>query len=166
MYPEHQKLLLQRQEHLLAELAERSKEGFQKAQEEHERNVRLWQQRQDKAKGGEGAGAGTGTTSAEGTPAPGSGTPSVNGGALPQLPHERDDTNDSGAGIDGDGPPPSQAAGDKQSGEHPPTKRYRLTERIRHIIWELVVLSNESCRIENEKKCVVFFILCCEVPWN
>ena len=52
MYPEHQKLLLQRQEHLLAELAERSKEGFQKAQEEHERNVRLWQQRQDKAKGG------------------------------------------------------------------------------------------------------------------
>ena len=64
------------------------------------------------------------------------------------------------------GPPPSQAAGDKQSGEHPPTKRYRLTERIRHIIWELVVLSNESCRIENEKKCVVFLILCCEVPWN
>ena len=52
MCPEHQKLLLQRQEHLLAELAERSKEGFQKAQEEHERNVRLWQQRQDKAKGG------------------------------------------------------------------------------------------------------------------
>lgn len=34
----------------------------------------------------------------------------------------------------------------------PPAKKFRLTERMREIIWELVVLSNESCRIENEKK--------------
>ena len=34
----------------------------------------------------------------------------------------------------------------------PPTKRYRLNSRMRDIIWELVALSNEAVRIENEKK--------------
>ena len=57
------------------------KGGFQKAEEEHKRNVRLWQQRQDKAKDSEGAGAGAGTTSAEGTPAPESSMSSVDGAA-------------------------------------------------------------------------------------
>lgn len=67
--------------------------------------------------------------------------------------------------MDVDGPPPSQVGGDKDgaagkhSSEHPPTKRYRLTEKLRNIIWELVVLSNESCRIENEKKYVFSFQL-------
>lgn len=53
-----------------------------------------------------------------------------------------------GGGKDGkegkDGHTPSQA--------HPPAKRYRLTEAMKSIIWELVVLSNECCRLENEKK--------------
>jgi len=35
---------------------------------------------------------------------------------------------------------------------HPPAKRYRLTDAMKAIIWELVVLSNECCRLENEKK--------------
>ena len=43
-------------------------------------------------------------------------------------------------------------AGGKES--HPPAKRYRLTDKIKGLIWQLVCLSNECCRIENEKKCV------------
>ena len=35
---------------------------------------------------------------------------------------------------------------------HPPAKRYRLTDQMKTIIWQLVCLSNECCRIENEKK--------------
>jgi hypothetical protein len=35
---------------------------------------------------------------------------------------------------------------------NPPAKRYRLTDGMKAIIWELVVLSNECCRLENEKK--------------
>lgn len=37
---------------------------------------------------------------------------------------------------------------------HPPQKRYKLTDTIKGLIWQLVCLSNECCRIENEKKCV------------
>lgn len=146
------------------ELGKVAEEGFPKAQEEYEKNLRHWEQRQEKAKAD---GNGTGVTSAEGTPAPGSTTPSVNGTALPHLPHERDSTNESAHGMDVDGPPLSQVGGEKDgttgksAGEHPPSKRYRLTERMRNIIWELVVLSNESCRIENEKKCVCSFSLPC-----
>lgn len=40
----------------------------------------------------------------------------------------------------------------KETSAHPPAKRYRLTEPMKNIIWELVLLSNESCRLENEKK--------------
>lgn len=159
MYPEHQKLLLARQDELLEELAKVAAEGFTKAQEEYEKSLRQWEYRQERAKLD---GTAPGVTSAEGTPAPGSNTPSVNGAVLPQLPHERDATNDSAHGMDVDGPPPSQVgdkdgAAGKHSSEHPPTKRYRLTEKLRNIIWELVVLSNESCRIENEKKYVSSF---------
>lgn len=106
------------------------------------------ERRQEKAKGEAGAGA----ASVEGTPAPGSATPSINGAALPATHH--DPANESGMDIDG---PPLTQGGDKDatgahSSAHMPTKRYRLTERMKNIIWELVVLSNESCRIENEKK--------------
>lgn len=66
--------------------------------------------------------------------------------------------------MDVDTPPPhstdNAGAGDgaeKPEGSHPaPTKRYRLTPRMRDIIWELVTLSNEAVRIENEKKYVFF----------
>lgn len=37
---------------------------------------------------------------------------------------------------------------------HPPAKKYRLTEPMKSIIWQLVCLSNECCRIENERKWV------------
>ena len=44
---------------------------------------------------------------------------------------------------------PAAAAG---KDPHPPAKKYRLTERMKAIVWQLVGLSNECCRLENEKK--------------
>jgi Ubinuclein conserved middle domain len=37
---------------------------------------------------------------------------------------------------------------------HPPAKKYKMTEMMKGLIWNLVCLSNECCRIENEKKYV------------
>ena len=37
---------------------------------------------------------------------------------------------------------------------HPPGKKYRLTDTMKAIIWQLVCLSNEVVRLENEKKWV------------
>ena len=45
----------------------------------------------------------------------------------------------------------------KEQGQHPPAKQYRMTDQMKAIVWELVLLSNECCRLENEKKWVVFF---------
>lgn len=41
---------------------------------------------------------------------------------------------------------------------HPPAQKYRLTEAMKSIIWQLVMLSNECCRLENEKKCVASLV--------
>jgi hypothetical protein len=40
----------------------------------------------------------------------------------------------------------------------PPQKKYRMTEMMKLIVWQLVVLSNECCRLENEKKSVCGFL--------
>lgn len=49
----------------------------------------------------------------------------------------------------------SKDGGGKESKEgQRPQKRYRLTEPMKNIVWQLVLLSNECCRLENEKKCV------------
>ena len=71
-----------------------------------------------------------------------SGDAAANGGAAP--PHAGDDTAASGAE---DAAPKANA---KEA--HPPAKKYRLTEPMKSIIWQLVCLSNECCRIENERK--------------
>jgi len=70
-----------------------------------------------------------------------------------------------------DGHPPGTQAGSgegggegkegKEHGQHPPAKRYRMTDHMKAIVWELVLLSNECCRLENEKKWVVFFFSLC-----
>lgn len=44
------------------------------------------------------------------------------------------------------------AAGAGKSEPHPPSKKYRLTDAMKSIVWQLVSLSNECCRLENEKK--------------
>jgi hypothetical protein len=71
--------------------------------------------------------------------------------------------------MDVDGPTASQdgkdgkdGEGGKDSANHPPAKRYRMTDQMKAIVWELVLLSNECCRLENEKKWVVF----CIISWN
>jgi hypothetical protein len=56
-----------------------------------------------------------------------------------------DDTAASGTEQD-----PAPKTNTKES--QPPAKKYRMTEPIKAIIWQLVCLSNECCRIENEKK--------------
>jgi hypothetical protein len=40
----------------------------------------------------------------------------------------------------------------KDQGQHPPAKKFRMTESMKGIVWQLVLLSNECCRLENEKK--------------
>jgi hypothetical protein len=44
----------------------------------------------------------------------------------------------------------------KEAGKepHPPAKKFRMTESMKTIVWTLVGLSNEHCRLENEKQCV------------
>jgi hypothetical protein len=72
---------------------------------------------------------------------------SVSGDAAANVsvaPHAGDETAASGAE---DAAPKTNA---KEA--HPPAKKYRLTEPMKSIIWQLVCLSNECCRIENERK--------------
>jgi hypothetical protein len=52
-------------------------------------------------------------------------------------------------GTDGDGEGGKEG---KEHGQHPPAKRFRMTETMKNIVWNLVLLSNECCRLENEKK--------------
>lgn len=52
-------------------------------------------------------------------------------------------------GTDGDGEGGKEG---KEHGQHPPAKRFRMTETMKGIVWNLVLLSNECCRLENEKK--------------
>ena len=59
-----------------------------------------------------------------------------------------------GAGGDAEGSKDGKDG--KDHGQHPPAKRYRLTDAMKSMVWELVLLSNECCRLENEKKSVVF----------
>ncbi|KAL5525320.1 hypothetical protein ACEPAF_9190 [Sanghuangporus sanghuang] len=136
VYADHQKLLLARQDELVEELRQIAMEGFQKAKEEHEKIVQAWERRQEKSKAG--------ATSTEGTP-------NMNG--IPLPPSQADGGADSSMEVDGTPGPgkDKEKDGPSHSSQHMPVQRYRLTERMRNIIWELVVLSNESVRIENEK---------------
>ena len=80
-----------------------------------------------------------GAPSAEGTPAPAHPDETGNDTAA-----EHDDAEKKAVG--------SAAGHGSGRDAHPPTKRYRLTEAMKGLIWQLVCLSNECCRIENEKK--------------
>jgi hypothetical protein len=81
-----------------------------------------------------------------------SGDASVVDSAVVPQPSAVDDLAASGAEQD---PAPKSSA--KES--HPPAKKYRMTEPIKHIIWQLVCLSNECCRIENERKSVLLLLI-------
>ncbi|KAI9573444.1 hypothetical protein HD554DRAFT_871277 [Boletus coccyginus] len=129
IFHDHLKILTDRQDELLEQLATLTKDGFPKAREEWEKSVTAWEKRQEKAK----AESEPGTVS---TPTAGDAHPDEGGAS----------------GAEGEG-----ASGTtKQDGTrdaHPPAQKYRLTEAMKSIIWQLVMLSNECCRLENEKKC-------------
>ncbi|KAF5314469.1 hypothetical protein D9619_011913 [Psilocybe cf. subviscida] len=140
VFTDHLGLLQERQEVLLGQLKVLVDEGWTKAQEEWERSVAAWERRQEKLRA---------EASGDGASGTGSGAP----------------TRQATEEMDVEAPAPSQAAandhdkdgedgkdgGGKDNANHPPNKRYRLTEAMRNIIWELVLLSNECCRLENEK---------------
>lgn len=157
VWKEHINLLQDRQTQLIEDLRVLADAGFPKAQEEWERSVQQWEKRQAFTKAEEAAAHGQG--SAEGTPVPSSTqpTPQLPSTALPASAslHQRnaDDRDD----MDVDD---QQAAGGGKRDAHPPPRRFRLTDQMKQIIWQLVCLSNECCRIENEKKYVLrLFIL-------
>ncbi|KAI0046533.1 hypothetical protein FA95DRAFT_1559990 [Auriscalpium vulgare] len=132
VFQDHMMLLTQRQDELLLQLQRTVNEGFEKAQEEYERSVQQWEKRQEKAKAD-----GTGSASTEGTP------------SMPQIPLA---SADDAAAMDVD----KSADGDGKDGKdgkdsHPPFKKYKMTEAMKGTVWNLVCLSNECCRIENEK---------------
>jgi hypothetical protein len=67
--------------------------------------------------------------------------------------------------MDVDQQPPSASAvvADKDGKDgahpqHPPAKKFRMTETMKAIVWQLVLLSNECCRLENEKKYVLILL--------
>ncbi|KAF8154221.1 hypothetical protein B0H34DRAFT_720972 [Crassisporium funariophilum] len=138
VFSEHLALLTQRQDVLLGQLAELARVGFTKAQEEWEKNVVAWDKRQEKLRT-DVADASTGTGSAGPTRHPTEEMEVDNQASASQA----------GGGLDGEGG--KEGKDGKDHGQHPPAKRYRLTDEMKAIVWELVLLSNECCRLENEK---------------
>ncbi|KAF8260068.1 hypothetical protein EI94DRAFT_1749637 [Lactarius quietus] len=129
IFVEHMDLLVQRQDELLLELKAAAHEGFQRAKEEWERTVVAWEKKQEKSKAG--------TASAEGSPAP---------RTAPLPPGDDAAAMDVDKSLDGEG-----KDGKDTKDAHPPPKKYKMTEAMKGLIWNLVCLSNECCRIENEK---------------
>jgi hypothetical protein len=62
---------------------------------------------------------------------------------------------DDGAAMDVDKSMDGEGKDGKETRDtHAPAKKYKMTEAMKGLIWNLVCLSNECCRIENEKKYV------------
>ena len=62
---------------------------------------------------------------------------------------------DDSVGMDVDKSADGEGRDSKETKDvHPPVKKYKMTEAMKGLIWNLVCLSNECCRIENEKKYV------------
>ncbi|TFK19472.1 hypothetical protein FA15DRAFT_174391 [Coprinopsis marcescibilis] len=139
VYPDHVALLQDRQEQLLKQLEDLSKAGFLQAEQEWEKSVAAWDKRQEKMRLEV-------TNAPPGSAPPGEGG-SANGSAAPtRHPTEEKD----GMDVDNPSVAPSTAVANAHTA-NPPGKKYRLTEQMKAIIWDLVLLSNECCRLENEK---------------
>jgi hypothetical protein len=130
IFPEHMALLVKRQDELLVELKAAADEGFPRAKEEWERSVAAWEKKQEKSKVET-------TGSLEDSPA---------SRAAPLPP------GDDSAGMDVDRSADGEGKDAKETKDtHLPVKKYKMTEAMKGLIWNLVCLSNECCRIENEK---------------
>ncbi|KAF8637549.1 hypothetical protein AX17_002756 [Amanita inopinata Kibby_2008] len=145
VFQDHLKFLQARQDALLEELAEQARAGFAKAEEEWEKSVQAWDKRQEKARleaaAGEAGGSGSGPASAAPTRHP---TEEM------EVDGEEGKSKEDKEGAAGGGGPGGGAGGAAKD-SHPPAKKYRMTESLKTIVWQLVMLSNECCRLENEK---------------
>lgn len=121
VYNDHHRLLTTRQDELLAELKSLTDAGFEQAKAEWERNVQNWKERQSKGAAG--------------------GAPDSTG-----QPDEGDDHDDPDKETKEGATGTSASAKDKE-----PSKRYRLTDKMKLIFWQLYCLSNECSRLTNEK---------------
>ncbi|KAJ7652209.1 hypothetical protein B0H17DRAFT_993937 [Mycena rosella] len=148
IFADHTALLNQRQEDLLEELKVLAAEGFPRAQEEWERNLQNYEEkRKEKAARVEGDPEHSVSGSAGPTRHPTEDPEARVGSAgLSSGDGEKDKDKDKGkGGEDKEGP--------GKGGAHhgPPLKKYRMTEAMKSAVWQLVLLSNEICRLENEK---------------
>ncbi|KAK0205996.1 hypothetical protein DFS33DRAFT_1243026, partial [Desarmillaria ectypa] len=122
IFADHTAMLAKRQELLLEELAKQAKAGFPKAEEDWQHAVTVWDRRQERQR----------LEASSETP-----------GTRPPT-EERD--------REGSPHPPGEGGSNEGTKEpQPPHKKYRMTESMKNIVWELVLLSNECCRLENEK---------------
>ncbi|KAH8832812.1 hypothetical protein DL96DRAFT_1583483 [Flagelloscypha sp. PMI_526] len=138
IFDQHIGLLNDRQSALLQELKRQADEGFPQAEQEHNRAVMLWEKRKERL-----------TTGQNGDPSETNGVEGITTPAVPLPPAEDGDDPMDGGVVGEDGGQASQAQ--LKRDQNPPQKKYRLTEGMRYIIWELVLLSNEAVRLENEK---------------
>lgn len=142
VFLEHTQMLQQRQEKLLAELAKISKDGFKKAEEDWQNAIVAWDRRQERVRMAKKLGLGFNNGEASPAPPTRPGTPTG------------DDLENKGGDADVDGDKDGEKGEDGKADRdaHPPQKKYRMTDQMKNIVWELVLLSNECCRLENEKK--------------
>ncbi|KAJ7442545.1 hypothetical protein B0H11DRAFT_2094117 [Mycena galericulata] len=145
IFADHTALLNQRQDELLETLRLLAADGFPKAQEEWERSLQNYEEkRKEKA-----ASNGDGEPSVEGSTGPtrhGTEDPEVRVGSAGLSSAGDDKDKDKANGKD-------DKEGPGKGGAHhgPPLKKYRMTDAMKSAVWELVLLSNEICRLENEK---------------
>ncbi|KAF8883557.1 hypothetical protein BD779DRAFT_1443838, partial [Infundibulicybe gibba] len=145
VFQEHTGLLMQRQEVLLVELARLAREGFARAEEEWEKSVMAWDKRQEKAKAeslSTASGIAAATENMTGTDSAG------------PTRHPTEEIHD-GHGEDGEGRD-GEKDGEGKDGkgkEHPPAKKFRMTDTMKGIVWKGAV------GIENEKKVRVCLLI-------
>ncbi|KAJ7021370.1 hypothetical protein C8F04DRAFT_1013434 [Mycena alexandri] len=146
IFHDHTALLNQRQDDILEQLKVLAAEGFPKAQEEWEKNLQNYEDKRKEKAATEANGNADAETSAgptrHGTEDP-EGTARVGSAGLSSA----------GDGDKEKGKDDKDKEGPGKGGAHhgPPLKKYRMTEAMKSAVWQLVLLSNEICRLENEK---------------
>ncbi|KAJ7885063.1 hypothetical protein B0H14DRAFT_2699543 [Mycena olivaceomarginata] len=151
IFHEHTALLNQKQDEQLEQLRTLATEGFPKAQEEWEKSLQNYEEKRKEKALATANGSGGDPESVEGSTGP-----TRHGTEDPEAPGRVGSAGLSSAG-DGKGDKDEKEGGGKEGpgkgGAHhgPPLKKYRMTEPMKQTVWQLVLLSNEICRLENEK---------------
>ncbi|EJU00532.1 hypothetical protein DACRYDRAFT_117028 [Dacryopinax primogenitus] len=126
MYADHQKLLADKTEELLLLLKKEVDAQRPRAEAEYEAAMKVYEQHQATKGPGPGSGSGSG-----GSAQP---VPTLEADAMP---------------VDGAADEASVEVREKE--EKAPVKRYRWTEKMKEVLWQLVELSNASAQLTNEK---------------